>query len=172
MYSTEAKVDGKHPKEIQDRLSLLSGNSHFTRPVLSDRDDKLYPRQHPRCAGRDQKIGGRSCASGCLLLPWRTDDAQPGGFSGSKVSGVGSTIYAPNGLPARQHLAFGELRGYVSGVLSGANRNFRPRRSSADADIKRGMRVVIDRHAAIRLSITHQSVEQSAVSSTMSSVTA
>lgn len=60
------------------------------------------------------------------------------------MSGTGS-IYAPNGLPARQHLAFGELRGYVSGDLSGANQNFRPRRSSADADIKRGMRVVIDR---------------------------
>lgn len=61
------------------------------------------------------------------------------------MSGRTGSIYAPNGLPARQHLAFGELRGYVAGDISGANQNFRPRRSSADADVRRGMRVVVDR---------------------------
>ena len=62
------------------------------------------------------------------------------------MSGAGAgLIYAPNGVPARQHLAIGDLRGYLSGDISGANQNFRPRRSSADADIRRGMRVVIDR---------------------------
>ena len=62
------------------------------------------------------------------------------------MSGAGAgLIYAPNGVPARQHLAIGDLRGYLSGDISGANQNFRPRRPSADADIRRGMRVVIDR---------------------------
>ena len=62
-------------------------------------------------------------------------------------------ILAPAGIPARQELALRDLRrleslsarGYQAGDATGANRNFRPRRSTGDADIKRGMRLVIDR---------------------------
>ncbi len=67
-------------------------------------------------------------------------------------AGWGS-IMAPAGIPARLEIAIRDLkrlgdlrlRGYQAGEWGGANRNFRPRRSTGDADIKRGMRLVIDR---------------------------
>lgn len=38
-----------------------------------------------------------------------------------------------------------EIRGYQAGETTGPNQMFRPRRASADADIRRGLRVTVDR---------------------------
>lgn len=62
-------------------------------------------------------------------------------------------IISPAGIPARQEIAIRDLkrlgdlrlRGYQAAERGGPNANFHPRRSSADADIRRGMRLVIDR---------------------------
>lgn len=51
-------------------------------------------------------------------------------------------ILAPSGLPARRELA---ARSFVAGDLTGANQNFRPRRRSADADIRRGLSTIVSR---------------------------
>lgn len=62
-------------------------------------------------------------------------------------------IIAPGGIPARQEIAIRDLRrlgdlsrrGYQAAEMGGANRNFHPRRSTGDADIRRGLRLVVDR---------------------------
>lgn len=47
--------------------------------------------------------------------------------------------------PARQVIAEREARGYQAGAAGGPNMRFRPRRSTGDADIRRGLRLVVDR---------------------------
>lgn len=56
-----------------------------------------------------------------------------------------SVILAPSGLPARDELALATLRGYQAGDPGGPNRRFRPRRATGDADIRRGLRLMVDR---------------------------
>ena len=47
--------------------------------------------------------------------------------------------------PARQVIAEREARGYQAGATGGPNMRFHPRRSTGDADIRRGLRLVVDR---------------------------
>lgn len=54
-------------------------------------------------------------------------------------------IVAPSGLPARDELALDRLRGYQAGDPGGPNRRFRPRRATGDGDIRRGLRLMVDR---------------------------
>lgn len=57
-------------------------------------------------------------------------------------------IIAPSGLPARDELAIAAWlsgRGYQAGDPTGPNRRYRPRRGTGDADIRRGLRLMVDR---------------------------